>query len=460
MDIKLYNTLTRKKEKFKPITKGSVGLYTCGPTVYNYAHIGNLRTYIFEDLLKRMFIYNDYHVKHVMNVTDVGHMTSDQDSGEDKLEVGARREKKTPEEVAEFYREAFMLDITRLNVMLPTQMPKATEHVAEMIALIKRLEENGYTYRTSVGVIYDTSKFKNYAKLGRLSLEQLKAGARVEVDPERLNPSDFALWITNQPKHVMQWDSPWGKGFPGWHIECSAMSMKYLGEQFDVHCGGVDHIPVHHTNEIAQSEGATGKKWVNYWLHADFLMIDKGKMAKSGENFITLQRLIEKGYEPMDYRFFCLGSHYRTQMSFSWESLDAARNSFRHLKERMTDFLREDKSNKTAAYDKYAEEFHAMINDDLNMPEAMAVVWNVVKDGELGSKEKVELLNDFDDVLGLHLHELMVYEVPEEIAKLLADREAARKRKDFKKADEIRKKIGGLGWTIQDTDAGPVAKKA
>ncbi len=463
--LKLFNTLTRKKETFKPIRGKNVGIYTCGPTVYWYAHIGNLRTYLFEDVLKRVLLYNGYKVRHVMNITDVGHLTSDMDEGEDKLVLALKREGKPLNrqsmiELAEYYTNVFKKDIVRLNILEPDIWCKATEHVKDMIELIKRIEKNGYAYKTNIGLIYDTSRFKDYTKLGRLKLEDLKAGARVEVDPERRNPSDFALWITNQPKHVMQWVSPWGNGFPGWHIECSAMSMKYLGEHFDVHCGGVDHIPVHHTNEIAQSEAATGRKWVNYWLHGEFLVMAKGKMAKSAGGIVTLQALTDKGFEPLDYRYFALNAHYRSILEFSWEGLEAAHNALKRLKDRVRVMVKNKGSKGKVYAAKYKKWFLKEVNDDLNMPKALAVVWGMLKDDKLGNIEKYSLLLDFDKVLGLSLGEIKPEEkMPTDVVRLAEQREDARNRKDWKKADWIRSEIEKKGYVVEDSTDGYLLKK-
>ncbi len=458
MDLKLFNTLTRKKEIFKPIKKNHVGIYCCGPTVYNYAHIGNLRTYVFEDILKRIFLYNHYKVKHVMNITDVGHLTSDADSGEDKLVKALKREgkqinKQSMLELADYYTKAFKDDIEKLNILQPNIWCKATDHIQDMLDLIKKIEKNNFTYKTKVGLIYNTLKFKDYTKLSKLKLKDLKQGSRVEADPERKNPSDFALWITNQPSHIMQWDSKFGRGFPGWHIECSAMSMKYLGEHFDIHCGGIDHIQIHHTNEIAQSEAATGKKCVNYWIHGVFLVIDKKKMAKSGENFITLQTLIAHDYSPLDYRYLCLNSHYSKPLNFSYQSLDSARNAFNNLKEKIKQLL-EEKSNKKNKTLTYSESFKAAINDDLNTPQALAVLWDLIKDNNINPKEKYKLILKFDKVFGLKLNEIKIEKVSKNIKDLIKEREKARKEKDYKKADMIRSKLDKLGIILEDTEKG------
>jgi cysteinyl-tRNA synthetase len=454
--LRLYNTLTRKKEFFKPIKKNFVGLYTCGPTVYDHAHIGNLRTYIFEDVLKRVLLYNKFKVKHVMNITDVGHLTSDADAGEDKMEIGARREKKTAFEIAEFYTKEFKRDAKRLNILEPNIWCKATDHVKDMIEWIKKLEKKGFTYKTEDGIYFNTSKFKGYGKLAKLKTEGLKAGARIDIKDKK-NITDFSLWkfSPKDKKRQMEWESPWGKGFPGWHIECSVMSIKYLGEHFDIHCGGIDHIPVHHTNEIAQSEAVTGKKWVNYWLHGEFLRISKGKMAKSGENFITLQTLIDKGFDPLDYRYMCLNAHYRSPLSFSFEDLKSAKKGFSKLKER---FLEIKKNNKkilnSKLVKKYKNKFLQYINDDLDMPKAMALIWEVVKSKKIGGKERYGLLLDFDKVLGLNLNKVKEIGLSEDIKKLIKEREKARKLKDYKKADEIREELRKKGIILEDTKQG------
>ncbi|HDQ98892.1 MAG TPA: cysteine--tRNA ligase, partial [candidate division WOR-3 bacterium] len=331
--MRLHNTLTRQKEKLSPIEPGRVKLYTCGPTVYMHAHIGNFRSFLFADFLRRGLEYLGHEVTHVMNITDVGHLTDDEDTGEDKLEKGARAEGKSPEEIARFYEDAFWQDADRIGLRRPTVACRATEHIPEMVELVRRIEANGFAYRTGVGLIFDTGRYADYARLARLNLAEQQAGARVEVDPDRRNPSDFALWITNQPRHIMQWDSPWGRGFPGWHLECSAMSMKYLGERFDIHTGGIDHIPVHHTNERAQNFAATGQEVVGAWLHGAFLTIGDARMGKSEGNLITLGQLEERGFRPADFRYLCLTAHYRTPLSFTAESITGARNSLNGLVE-------------------------------------------------------------------------------------------------------------------------------
>jgi len=462
--VKLYNTLTRKKEEFIPIKEGHVGLYTCGPTVYWFPHVGNFRTYIFEDILKRMFLYNDYKVKHVMNVTDVGHLTNDSDQGEDKMLIGARREGKTVWEVAKFYEQAFFTDARKLNILPPDIVCRATDHIKDMIKLIEQLEKNNMTYIANGNVYYDIGKFKAYGKLARLKLDELKAGARINVDEHKRNPHDFVLWFTRSKflDQEMKWPSPWGMGYPGWHIECSAMSMKYLGDHFDIHCGGVDHVPVHHTNEIAQSEGVTGHKWVNYWMHSEFLIVGKEKMSKSSGEIMTIAALEKHGYCAKDYRYLCLNTHYKTPISFTFEAMTSAKNTFETLKEKVLDFRKSDKEIvNTGLLDKYKAEFLEAINDDLNTPKALAIMWAVVKDKELNEREKYLMLLDFDRVLGMDLEHLQHEDVivPEEVMSVVRERERSRRNKDFKKSDQLRDVIKMMGFSVDDTPDGPRLKR-
>ena len=461
MALKLYNTLTRQKEDFVPIKPPHVGMYTCGPTVYNYAHLGNLRAYVFEDLLKKTLIYNGYKVKHVMNITDVGHLTSDADSGEDKIEKTAKEKKQTPQQIADFYTRAFKKNLKDLNIAEPNIWCKATATIKDQIKLIQRLEKNGYTYVGQNGNVYfDTSKFKNYGELARQKIENLKSGARVDIDPNKKNPYDFVLWFSTGGSkfqgHLLKWMSPWGEGWPGWHIECSAMSMKYLGEHFDIHCGGVDHIPVHHTNEIAQSEGATGKKWVNYWLHNEFLLMDKEKMAKSAGEFITLETLIAKNFNPLAYRYLCLGAHYRSQLNFSWESLNGAQNALNNLYQTISSFKRPSQTSL-----EYQEKFRQAISDDLDSPKALAVVWDLVK-SSLPAEIKLATLFDFDRVLSLDLKKIWqeTKKIPAKIKELAKERETARANKNWAQADKLRDKIKKLGYSIDDTPTGSLIKKS
>ncbi|MEM2975664.1 MAG: cysteine--tRNA ligase [Candidatus Bathyarchaeia archaeon] len=465
MTLKFFNTLTRKKEKFVPLEKGKVKMYTCGPTVYWFAHIGNFRTFIFEDILRRVLEYNGFQVTHVMNITDVGHLTSDADTGEDRIEIGARRERKSAWEIAEFYAKAFFRDAERLNLLRPTIVCKATDHIKDMIELVQKLEKKGFTYVTDDGVYFDTSKLKDYGKLTGMNFdrlnETLKAGARVEFNPQKRNITDFALWkfSPKDQKRQMEWDSPWGKGFPGWHIECSAMSMKYLGETFDIHCGGIDHIQVHHTNEIAQSEAATGKKFVRYWLHGAFLVLGKKiRMGKSEGNIITIQDIIDKGFDPLAFRYLCLTAHYKSQLEFTWESLEAAQKALSTLREHVRK-LREslERNEKESGRKKvFLEMFLEAINDDLDMPKALSIVWNLVRSEEpMSNREKYELLLEFDKVLGLDLaKEAKIEELPKEIEELIKEREEARKKRDWKTADEIRRKLSEMGIILEDTPEG------
>jgi cysteinyl-tRNA synthetase len=464
MKLHLYNTLTRKKQIFKPIKPGRVGLYTCGPTVYNYAHIGNLRTYIFEDILKRVLVYNGYTVKHVMNITDVGHLTGDRDMGEDKMEKGAAREGKSALDIADYYTQAFKKDIAHLNILEPDIWVKATDTLPEQIALVKTLEEKGFTYRTSDGIYFDTAKFKDYNKLSHQNLEALQEGARVERNPEKRNPTDFALWKFSPAgsKRQMEWDSPWGIGFPGWHLECSAMSMKFLGNQLDIHCGGTDHIDVHHTNEIAQSEAATGKPFFNFWLHGAFLIIHGGKkMAKSEENFLTLDNaFLKKDINPLVYRFASFLTHYRKPMEYSDEGIEAARNGLLHVYNQVRQIVADGVDAETPVNTEFKTKFIAAVNDDLNMPRAMAVVQEMLK-SKISDEQKYSTLLDFDRVLGLQLDRLdKVQDLPEAVQKLVNARQQARQAKDFAASDQLRTEIEALGYQVQDTrDGMKVVKK-
>ncbi|MDJ0984895.1 MAG: cysteine--tRNA ligase [Desulfobacterales bacterium] len=458
MHVYLYNSLTRKKQLFEPIDTGAVGLYTCGPTVYNYAHIGNLRTYIFEDILKRVLLYNGYAVKHVMNITDVGHLTGDRDMGEDKMEAGAAREGKSAWDIAEYYTQSFKKDIEHLNILAPDIWVKATDTIPEQIALIKTLEEKGYTYQTADGLYFDTSKFKDYTKLSHQDLEALKEGARVERNPEKRNPTDFALWKFSPQgsKRQMEWDSPWGVGFPGWHLECSAMSMKFLGEQLDIHCGGTDHIDVHHTNEIAQSEAATGKPFFNFWMHGAFLIIQGGKkMAKSEGNFLTLENaFLKKDINPLVYRFASFLTHYRKPMEYSDEGIEAARNGLLHVQNQVRQIAAAGIDSETGINTEFKNKFTEIINDDLNMPRAMAVIQEMLK-SKISDAQKYRTIMDFDRVMGLGLDQLDQAEaLPEAVEKLVAARQQARQEKDFATSDQLRAEIEALGYQVQDTPDG------
>ena len=458
MKLYFYNTLTRQKEEFYSIKPGEVGLYTCGPTVYNYAHIGNLRTYIFEDILKRVLIYNGYHVKHVMNITDVGHLSGDRDMGEDKMEQGAAREGKSAWDIADYYTQAFKKDIARLNIVDPDIWVKATDTLPEQIALVKRLEEKGYTYRTADGIYFDTSKFKDYTKLSHQDLEALQEGARVERNPEKRNPTDFALWkfSPKDSKRQMEWDSPWGVGFPGWHLECSAMSMKFLGDQLDIHCGGTDHIDVHHTNEIAQSEAATGNRFFNFWMHGAFLIIAGGKkMAKSAENFLTLENaFLSNDIKPLSYRFASFLTHYRKPMEFSDEGIEAARNGLLHLQNQVRQVVAAGIGGDKAISAEYKNKFLGAVNDDLNMPRAMAVIQEMLK-SSVSDTVKLTTILDFDRVVGLNLDQLdQERALPEAVQSRVDARIKARKSKDFATSDRLRAEIEAMGYLVQDTKDG------
>ena len=451
--IKLYNTLTRKKEIFKPIKKNQVSIYSCGPTVYSYQHIGNLRSYIFPDILKRILIYNKYKVKHLINVTDVGHLTSDADEGEDKIEKAAMKEGKSAGEISDFYFNIFRDDLKKLNIILPKKFPKATEHIKEQIELIKILEKKGYTYKTNDGIYFNTGKFKNYGKLARINVKGLQEGKRIQIG-EKKSKTDFALWKFSgkNEKRLQEWNSPWGIGFPGWHIECSAMSMKYLGKYFDIHTGGQDHIQIHHTNEIAQSEAATGKKFVNYWMHGAFLTYHGEKISKSKGGLYTIFELQERGFQPLYFRYLCLTTHYRKPLEFSMEKLKFAENSIERLKNLISELKDDKKINK-----KYLAEFEKAISDDLNIPNALQTIWNLLRDEN--AEGKFQTAKKMDFVLGLDLFENFGFQIPEKIISLARERQKFREEKNWKKSDEIRKKINELGYIIEDNESGFLLKK-
>jgi len=487
--MKLFNTLTRKLEEFNPIQDKEVGIYSCGPTVYWNQHIGHMYAYTQWDCLIRTLKFLDFKVKWVMNITDVGHMTSDEDLGEDKMEKGAQREGLSVWEIADKYIVQFKESLRLLNINEPDILCRATEHISEQIDLIKKIEANGFTYKTKTGLVFDTAKFPSYADFARLNLEEQNAGSRVEVDPEKKNPWDFLLWVTNQPNHLMQWDSPWGKGFPGWHIECTAMSVKYLGEVFDIHTGGIEHIPVHHTNEVAQAYGAFGRQTANYWLHNGWLMFDNQKISKSLGNSILVSDLLEKGFNPLALRYLILTSHYRTGLNFTWESLKGAQTALQRLYEivskchcekplnstrgKLSDEAisrlprgetpRNDKNDSLLAMtkkNKWQEKFIEAISSDLNFPQAIAVLWEMLK-SDLLEEEKYKLLLDWDQVLGLKLGETREdrEKPPEEVIKLAKEREKLRNEKKWGEADEVRKKIEILGWQVEDTAKGFLLNK-
>jgi len=455
--IKLYNTLTRQKEELKTIKNKHVGIYSCGPTVYWNQHLGNMYAYIQWDTMIRFLNYTGYKTKWVMNITDVGHLTSDEDAGEDKMEKGAKRDNITVWQIADKYIKQFKESMKLLNIQNPDVLCRATKHIKEQIELIKQIEKNGFTYKTKTGLVFDTSKFPDYAKFAKLKLDKQEAGKRTKIDPEKKNPWDFMLWVTNQPEHIMQWDSPWGKGFPGWHIECTAMSVKYLGNNFDIHTGGKEHIPVHHTNEIAQAYGAFKDKTANYWLHNEWLLINNEKVSKSLGNTILASDLVKKGIDPLAFRYLALTSHYSQGLNFSWESLKSAQTALNNLKEKISEF--KDGRVKKENIKKYKDKFVSMIEDDLAFHQAIALIWLIVKDNNLSPKEKRTLILDFDKVLGLNLKSFKKLPIPKEIKLLAAEREKARKEQNWQKSDELRKNIENKGYTVEDTDKGSIIKK-
>lgn len=458
-DLYLTNTLTRKKDKFEPIQKGKVGIYSCGPTVYWNQHIGHMYAYTQWDALVRFLRFSGLEVKWVMNITDVGHMTSDEDTGEDKMEKGAKREGVSPWDIANKYIAQFKESMQLLNIQTPDVLCRATEHIEDQINLIKKIENNGFTYQTKVGLVFDTSKFSQYADFAKLDLKNQEAGSRVEVDPEKKNPWDFLLWVTNQPNHIMQWDSPWGKGFPGWHIECTAMSTKYLGETFDIHTGGKEHIAVHHTNEIAQGYGAFGHKTANYWLHNDWLTFKGVKISKSLGNMITVQDLVAKGYDPLALRYLILTSNYRTGLDFTWESLDAAQTALKNLRKTVNLLKQQEERNalsqeKEAKREEYLQKFVEALNDDLNTAKALATISEVLK-SNIPSPDKYDLLLSFDEVLGLQINkEEESINIPEEVINLAEKREEARKEGNWQEADNFRNQIEKMGFVVSDTSEG------
>lgn len=490
MALKLYNTMGTRLQEFIPVTPKKVGFYGCGPTVYNYAHIGNLRAYVFQDTLSRMLRFLGYEVKHVMNITDVGHLSDDADAGEDKMVQSAKKRGKSVLEIADFYTNAFFRDCTALNIVRPNIVCKATDHIAEMIELIKQLEERGHTYFSGGNLYYDISTFPDYGKLANINLDDLKAGARIEIDKNKRNPYDFVLWFTRSKfeNHALSWESPWGKGYPGWHIECSAMSMKYLGHSFDIHSGGIDHVRIHHTNEIAQSEGATGKTWVHYWLHNEFLIMEKGKMSKSSGEFITLEKIIDKGYDPLDYRFLLLSGHYRSQITFSWDAMDTAKHARKNFQARVTRLMENLSSAEDAAlkafipnsknYKGYLSqltdtaaraalaEFKAAVERDIATPHALSVLQQLVKNADIPPIQALMVLHACDSVLGLSLLEKSTkqksesqIENIEHIKALIAERVKAKAAKNYAMADKIRNELKAQGIMLEDTISGTTWRK-
>ncbi len=459
--IFLYNTLTRSKEQLDPIAPPAVTTYSCGPTVYNYAHIGNLRTYVFMDELRRALKTAGYTTKSVMNITDVGHLTSDADDGEDKMQSAAKKQHKTPEEIAKMYSDVFFKDLGRLNILMPEIIAKATDNIDEMIAFVVELCKLGYGYETDDGIYFDISKFGDYGKLSRCNIEDALAGARVAVNTQKRHPADFALWKKAEKNHIMQWQSPWGMGYPGWHIECSAMSKKFLGERFDIHTGGVDHIPIHHENEIAQSEALLGHPAVNMWIHGEFMLVDGGKMSKSLGNVYTIDDLIEKGYSPLAFRYFCMNTHYRNKLNFTFEGLSAAQTAYERLCASLA--LCADASENSAAksaIDACVQDIKNAVYDDLNYPLALGKLWTLVKLEPC--REIYDAVAELDGLLGLQLHvkrEKQADEIPAEVSAIAEERRQARLNRDWAKSDALRAELDKLGYAVLDGKTGYELKK-
>lgn len=456
MQLRFYNTLTRKKEDFVPVKPHQAGIYSCGPTVYKYAHIGNLRAYVFMDELRRVLEYNGYKVKSVMNITDVGHLVSDADDGEDKMSKSAHETGKTPLEIASFYTDQFMKDIDALNIKRPTVCPKATDNIPEMIAVVQSLLDKGYAYETEDGIYFSVEKFPDYGKLSGINLADQRHGARVEVNSFKRHPVDFALWKKAAPNHLQQWDSPWGKGFPGWHIECTAMSKKYLGEVFDIHTGGVDHIPIHHENEIAQAECWLGHPAVHYWMHSEFMLIDGGKMSKSLGNTYTISDLVEKGYSPVVFRYFCLNVQYRQKINFTWEAMDAAKAAYNKLCAQLVSHKNSPARTEKSILDDFHNKFEEAINDDLNIPLAIGVLWTMLKLPK--SCDVYKLALDFDRVFALDFDKVKEEKkeivIPDNVRQLAETRLQARKAKNWAESDRLREELSALGYSVKDTADG------
>ena len=459
MDIYFYNTLTKQKDLFKPIEEGKVKIYSCGPTVYKDATIGNMRTNLLNDTLRRVLKYNGYELKHVMNITDVGHLVSDGDEGEDKMLKSAREEHKSPLEIAEHYTKLFFRDLERLNIETPEVVCKATDHIKEMLEMVQKIMKNGYAYETSTAIYFDVSKLDKYGILSGINLNDQKAGARVDVDPEKRNPYDFALWIKAPANHLMKWDSPWGPSYPGWHIECSAMSTKYLGEEFDIHTGGIDLVPTHHENEIAQNKGACGKNPAHYWIHGEYLLINGGKMSKSLGNTYLIDDIIARGYSPLAYRLFNYSCHYRGKLNFTWEGIESANTSLIRLREGYQKHLNGNSDISDEIIADMENRFHQAINDDMNMPLALSVVWEAVKYPEKSPKI-AQLLKKFDTVLGIKIDEVQETKIPQEILDLVEERKQARSDKNWSESDRLRDLIAKKGYIVKDTkDGTEVLKK-
>lgn len=456
MQLRFYNTLTRKKEDFVPVKPHQAGIYSCGPTVYKYAHIGNLRAYVFMDELRRVLEYNGYKVKSIMNITDVGHLVSDADDGEDKMSKSAHETGKTPLEIASFYTDQFMKDIDALNIKRPTVCPKATDNIPEMIAVVQSLLDKGYAYETEDGIYFSVEKFPDYGKLSGINLADQRHGARVEVNSFKRHPVDFALWKKAAPNHLQQWDSPWGKGFPGWHIECTAMSKKYLGEVFDIHTGGVDHIPIHHENEIAQAECWLGHPAVHYWMHSEFMLIDGGKMSKSLGNTYTISDLVAKGYSPVVFRYFCLNVQYRQKINFTWEAMDAAKAAYNKLCAQLVSHKNSPARTEKSILDDFHNKFEEAINDDLNIPLAIGVLWTMLKLPK--SCDVYKLALDFDRVFALDFDKVKEEKkeivIPDNVKQLAETRLQARKAKNWAESDRLREELSALGYSVKDTADG------
>ena len=446
--MKIFNSLTRQKQELIPHEEGVVRMYSCGPTVYSYPHIGNMRAYLFMDSLRRVLKYNGYKIDGVMNITDVGHMTSDEDEGEDKMLVASQREHKSPWEVAKYYTDIFLNETKRLNIDMPEHICPATSVIPEIIVFVKTLLEKGNAYETSKGIYFDIATFPGYGKLGGVGIENKLAGARIDIDEEKRHPADFALWIKAPKQHIMQWDSPWGKGYPGWHIECSAIGIKYLGEYIDIHTGGVEHRPVHHENEIAQDDSYAGHQVVTNWVHLEHLLVDGGKMSKSLGNVYKLDDLVAKGFSPEDYRYFFFTAHYSKQQNFTWGGLESAKNALKSLK----NILKEHKTatqNTKIKIDKVEKDFLESINDDLNLPKALGIVWTILK---MPRDRKIyDAIIKFNQIFGFDFEGDII---PEQVQELAKERWTAKQNRDFAKADELRNKILQLGFTVKDTKDG------
>lgn len=460
----LHNTLTRTTEEFIPVKPGQMGMYTCGPTVYKDAHIGNLRTYISEDVLKKALLLYGYKVRHIMNITDVGHLTDDADEGDDKMEKSAREMGMDAWQLASHYFDKFREDFESLNCMDPTLWASAAGHVQEQLDIIQGLEEKGYTYQTKDGIYFDTAKFPTYADFGQIDVENLQGGARVDLSHEKRNVTDFALWKFSKPgeKRQMEWDSPWGIGFPGWHLECSALSLKYLGEYLDLHAGGTDHIKVHHTNEIAQSESYLGHRWCNYWFHAEFLVLQGNiKMSKSTGNFLTVTSLREEGYDPLDYRYFCLNANYSKQLTFSWDAMDAAKTSNARLRKRILELKKSAGDRTGRLHEEYMLRFFKDIFHDLNVSRALGVLWNLLKDDAVADEDKLATAFLFDELLTLGLREVEEggQALPSEVSELVRQRDEARRSKDYALSDKLRDELTAMGYAVKDSKDGTLVEK-